>query len=104
MGTWHWRITTSKTTGLPNQTEYEGAKSFVPSTIMSVSLQSFGINIAQYNGSCSAAEIENLYKSEQSSTDLQRNEPFSKSIEGDGRPMGQIETIRTSRARQGSRV
>jgi hypothetical protein len=34
IGTWHWRITTSITTGFPNQEEYTGEKYFVPSAIM----------------------------------------------------------------------
>jgi hypothetical protein len=68
IGTWHLRITTSKTTGLPNQAEYTGEKLFVLLVIMSVILStvgsSAGIDPMQVRAFCSADETENLFNSE----------------------------------------
>jgi hypothetical protein len=54
------------TTGLPNQAEYTGEKFFVPSSIMSDSLPSVGINFTGSRDTCIAAALGNLFKSEQS--------------------------------------
>src|SRR5580704_5584649 len=64
IGTWHWRITTRITTGLPNQEEYTGEMPFVPWAIKLDSLLSLGIEFTGCACTCSAAAIENLSKFE----------------------------------------
>jgi len=62
----HWRISTSVTTGFPNQEEYMSEKSFVPSAIMLDDLPSLGIGLTGSIGTYSAATMGNLFKSGQS--------------------------------------
>jgi hypothetical protein len=70
MGTWHRRMTTSKTTGLPNNAEYAGEKSPAPSAIMFVSLLGFRIKVSGCTSIFSAAAMGNLFKSAQLSLNV----------------------------------
>src|ERR1700688_4406614 len=82
IGTWHWRITTSKTTGFPIKREYERENLLASCAIMSFSLQSFGIDLTERRNTCNAAVIGNLSKSEQVLLDFPERGSHSASSAG----------------------